>query len=190
MKKSNVYTRTGDCGQTSLVGGERVPKCCCRLEAYGTIDELNSHLGLLATYIEDKELLDRVIQCQSDLFTLGSQLATAPGSTRCPQQDISTEDIEQLEHAIDAAHEGLPPWRGFTLPGGCRGAAVAHVCRAVCRRAERQMFTLNNEEPIAQNLLIYINRLSDYLYVLACRLNFQSNTKETLWKQNSMGSKE
>lgn len=185
MKKSNVYTRTGDCGQTSLVGGERVSKCCCRLEAYGTIDELNCYLGLLATYIEDKELHNRIIQCQSDLFTLGSQLATSPDCTRRPQQDITAEDIEQLEHSIDAAHDGLPAWRGFTLPGGCRGAAVAHVCRTVCRRAERQMFALHNEEPISPNLLIYINRLSDYLYVLACRLNFQSGTEENLWKKNT-----
>lgn len=185
MKKSNIYTRTGDCGETSLVGGERVSKCCARLEAYGTIDELNSQLGLLATYIEDSILYNRIIQCQSNLFTLGAQLATAPNGAYRPKTDITEKDIELLEQSIDAAHDGLPGWRGFTLPGGCRAAAVAHVCRTICRRAERQMFTLCQESPVSPNLLTYINRLSDFLYVVACRLNFLSGTQEHLWGKDN-----
>lgn len=184
MKKSNIYTRTGDAGETSLVGGERVSKCCKRIEAYGTIDELNSFLGLLATYIDDSELYNRIIQCQSNLFTLGAQLATASDSKRHPQQDITPEDIELLEQSIDIAHDGLPGWRGFTLPGGCRAAAIAHVCRTVCRRAERQMFALSLEDSVSAFHLTYINRLSDFLYVLACRLNFLSGTEENVWGKN------
>ena len=138
MKKSNVYTRTGDQGLTSLVGGTRVPKNCTRLEAYGTIDELNSQLGLLLTYLTDETDRQRLIQCQCDLFSIGSMLATEPDSKRTPIKVITPEDVEELEHAIDQAADGLPGWRGFTLPGGSQGAAVAHVCRTVCRRAERR----------------------------------------------------
>jgi len=184
MKRCTVYTRTGDKGTTSLVGGTRVEKSCCRLEAYGTIDELNSQLGLLLTYIEEVGERDRILQCQNDLFVIGGILATettCEGEKTCMR--IGEEDITALEHAIDAAHEGLPPWRGFTLPGGCRAAAMAHVCRTVCRRAERCICRLTEETPVDENLCCYINRLSDYLYVLACKLNFQASVEENLWKK-------
>jgi len=181
MKKSNVYTRTGDQGQTSLVGGTRVSKCCARLEAYGTIDELNSELGLLLTYLTEDVDRQRLIQCQADLFSIGSMLATEPDSKRSPIQVITNEDVTMLEQAIDQAADGLPGWRGFTLPGGSRGAAVAHVCRTVCRRAERRIYTLCQEAPVDEMVTAYVNRLSDYLYVLACRINHLEGREEILW---------
>ncbi len=183
MKKSNVYTRTGDEGMTSLASGRRVKKSCTRLEAYGTVDELNSQLGLLLTYVTDETDRQRLIRCQCDLFTLGCQLATEPDAQRQPSLVITREDVTELEHAIDLANDGLPGWRGFTLPGGCRAAALAHVCRTVCRRAERRIYSLANEAPVDENVTSYINRLSDYFYVLACRLNFLAGVDEILWKK-------
>lgn len=181
MKKSNVYTRTGDQGQTSLVGGTRVSKACTRLEAYGTVDELNSQLGLLITYVTEDVDRERLIRCQSELFSVGSQLATEPDSKRPPIRVITPQDIADLELAIDMANDGLPGWRGFTLPGGSRGAAQAHVCRTVCRRAERRIYALAQEAPVDDLVAAYVNRLSDYLYVLACRLNFLAGVEENLW---------
>ena len=181
MKKCNVYTRTGDQGQTSLVGGKRVPKSSLRIESYGTIDELNSQLGLLLTYLHEPSDCDCLIKIQGQLFAIGNILATDPESTTPCKCKITDEDIIELEHSIDLANEGLPGWRGFTLPGGSRAAAVAHVCRTVCRRAERLIYTLDAQEPVDKNVTAYINRLSDYLYVLACRLNFLGGTDEILW---------
>ena len=181
MKKCNVYTRTGDQGQTSLVGGKRVPKSSLRIESYGTIDELNSQLGLLLTYLHEPSDCDCLIKIQGQLFAIGNILATDPESTTPCKCKITDEDIIELEHSIDLANDGLPGWRGFTLPGGSRAAAVAHVCRTVCRRAERLIYALDAQEPVDKNVKAYINRLSDYLYVLACRLNFLGGTDEILW---------
>lgn len=181
MKKSNVYTRTGDQGLTSLVGGKRVPKASLRLESYGSVDELNSQLGLLLTYLTEPSDQDCLIKIQCKLFSVGNILATDPESQQPCKCQITQEDIIELEHCIDLANDGLPGWRGFTLPGGCRAAAVAHVCRTVCRRAERQIYALDAVEPVDKNVTAYINRLSDYLYVLACRLNFLGGTDEILW---------
>ena len=181
MKKCNVYTRTGDQGQTSLVGGKRVPKSSLRIESYGTIDELNSQLGLLLTYLHEPSDCDCLIKIQGQLFAIGNILATDPESTTPCKCKITDENIIELEHSIDLANDGLPGWRGFTLPGGSRAAAVAHVCRTVCRRAERLIYALDAQEPVDKNVTAYINRLSDYLYVLACRLNFLGGTDEILW---------
>ena len=181
MKKCNVYTRTGDQGLTSLVGGKRVPKASLRLESYGSVDELNSQLGLLLTYLTEPSDQDCLIKIQCKLFSVGNILATDPESQQPCKCQITQEDIIELEHCIDLANDGLPGWRGFTLPGGCRAAAVAHVCRTVCRRAERQIYALDAVEPVDKNVTAYINRLSDYLYVLACRLNFLGGTDEILW---------
>ena len=174
-----VYTRTGDAGTTSLVGGKRVAKDCARLESYGTIDELNSQVGLLLTYVEDDRDRACLIGIQNRLFVCGAWLATEPPSV--PSCILTDDDTADLEHSIDLASEGLPGWRGFTLPGGCRGAAVCHVCRTICRRAERRILTLSAAEPVAPQLLTYVNRLSDYFYVLALRLNFLAGTEEILW---------
>lgn len=176
-----VYTKTGDAGTTSLVGGKRVPKDCARLESYGTVDELNAHVGLLLTYVSENQDRECLISIQNRLFVVGAQLATE--APNVPSSVITDDDVTNLENNIDKASEGLPKWRGFTLPGGCREAAIAHVCRTVCRRAERRILTLNFEEKVDPQLIKYINRLSDYFYVLALRLNFLHGTEEILWKK-------
>ena len=176
-----VYTKTGDAGTTSLVGGKRVPKDCARLESYGTVDELNAHVGLLLTYVFENQDRECLISIQNRLFVVGAQLATE--APNVPSSVITDDDVTNLENNIDKASEGLPKWRGFTLPGGCREAAIAHVCRTVCRRAERRILTLNSEEEVDPQLIKYINRLSDYFYVLALRLNFLHGTEEILWKK-------
>ena len=185
MKKCNVYTRTGDHGQTSLAGGKRIPKSSLRLDSYGTIDELNSQIGLLMTYIEEESDRQHLIQVQCDLFMVANILATDPESTTPPACTITPEMILRLEKTIDMTNDGLPGWRGFTLPGGCRAAAVAHVCRTVCRRAERVIYCLDEQERVDDLVKAYINRLSDYLYVLACRLNFLAGTPEILWSKRA-----
>ena len=178
-----VYTKTGDAGTTSLVGGKRVDKACARLESYGTIDELNAQVGLLLTYVTEPADRDCLIGIQNCLFVVGAQLATEPESSHVLSHTIAAENVTALEFQIDRATEGLPKWRGFTLPGGCRAAALAHVCRTVCRCAERRILALNATEPVSPQLLAYVNRLSDYFYVLALRLNFLQGTEEILWKK-------
>ena len=143
MKKSLVYTKTGDKGTTGLIGGTRVPKTHIRLEAYGTVDELNSNLGLLATYLMDEHDLDFVQSVQDKLFAIGSHLATDQEKIQLHDVSIITPaDVEAIEREIDAADEILPPLHSFIIPGGSRGSALCHVCRTVCRRAERVVFGL------------------------------------------------
>ena len=178
-----IYTKTGDAGTTSLVGGKRVDKACARLESYGTIDELNANIGLLLTYVTDASEKECLISVQNCLFVIGAQLATEPESPHQPACTITPDDVKELELSIDRASNDLPKWRGFTLPGGCRAAALAHVCRTVCRRAERRILALNASEKVELQLLAYVNRLSDYFYVLALRLNFLQGTEEFLWKK-------
>ena len=174
-----IYTKTGDAGTTSLVGGKRVSKACNRLESYGTIDELNAQTGLLLTYVTEPVDRESLISIQNSLFVIGAQLATeSQQSVSCK---VTSDDITALEKSIDEASDGLPKWQGFTLPGGCRAAALAHVCRTVCRRAERRILVLNAAEPVEPQLIAYVNRLSDYFYVLALRLNFLQGTEEILW---------
>ena len=168
-----IYTKTGDAGTTSLVGGKRVDKACARLESYGTVDELNAQVGLLLTYVRDAADRDCLIGIQNRLFVVGAMLATEADAAHKPTCCITA----------DRASEGLPKWQGFTLPGGCREAAIAHVCRTVCRRAERRILTLNADEPVDSQLIAYINRLSDYFYILALRLNFFQGTDEILWQK-------
>ena len=184
MKKSNVYTRTGDSGMTSLVGGQRVPKTHIRLEAYGTVDELNSQLGLLLTYLTEEEDRRVILGVQNLLFSIGSMLATDTSERDVrPGRYVTAEDVAAMEGAIDAAEDGLPPWRGFILPGGARGAAVAHVCRTVCRRAERCIHALAAEAEVDAMLMAYINRLSDYLFVLAKKINKFAGIEENIWQK-------
>ena len=165
MKKSKVYTRTGDGGMTSLSGGVRVSKTDVRVEAYGTVDELNAH-----------------IQC--DLFTIGAYLATEPSrAEKLGREVVTEEDVTRLEQAIDEAEDGLPGWRGFVLPGGSRGAAVCHVCRTVCRRAERRILELSGSAPVMPEVCAYVNRLSDYLFVLSRKMLFIEGKDEIVWKK-------
>ena len=184
MKKSNVYTRTGDAGTTSLAGGTRVPKTHIRLEAYGTVDELSSHLGLLAALLTEDADRNELITIQNNLFVVGASLASdTTVSKPGPAATLTADAVEKLERAIDVADEPLPPWRGFTLPGGTQAAAQCHVCRTVCRRAERRILALAAEVPVDAVLQVYMNRLSDYLYVLARKINFMSGTDENLWQK-------
>ena len=186
MKKSNVYTKTGDKGMTSLVGGVRVPKTHPRLEAYGTVDELNAFIGLLITYVTDEADREFLLGVQHKLFSVGSYLATDQDHKALrPQSIIHPEDVEAVERAIDEVDAGLPPLRLFILPGGTRGAAVCHVCRTVCRRAERCILELaGTGVPVDDNLTAYVNRLSDYLFVFSRKLNNLNGEHEIIWQKS------
>lgn len=180
-----IYTKTGDKGTTSLVGGVRVSKTHIRLEAYGTIDELNSHLGLLQTYLTeetDKQLVSRV---QNKLFSVGSYLATDQTQTTLRMEShIDDRDIELLEQAIDEIDNALPPLNSFILPGGSREASVCHICRTVCRRAERRILALTEECEIDAHVTAFVNRLSDYLFILARKLNQLTKKNEVFWDKS------
>ena len=182
----NIYTRTGDQGQTSLVGGQRVSKTCARLESYGTIDELCSHIGLLITYCASEHDIQFLTDIQGQLFVVGGYLATDNTQKDVRPGNIVTEDmVTGLEQEIDAINATLPPFRCFILPGGCRAAAQCHVCRTVCRRAERRILTLVEEgAEVAPLVISYVNRLSDYLFVLARKLNIDEKHTENIWQRN------
>ncbi len=178
-----IYTRTGDKGMTDLVGGCRVRKDCVRLEAYGTVDELNSNLGLLVVAMGDETAINCIHECQAVLFAVGAVLATDEEAGGHTMQAVTAEDIAYVERMIDLWSTDLPGWRGFVLPGGTEAAARAHVCRTVCRRAERNILTLAQETDVAGEVLQYVNRLSDLLFVLAQRLNFLAGKEEILWQK-------
>ena len=182
MKKSNVYTRTGDEGTTSLVGGTRVSKTDIRLESYGTVDELNAQLGLLMTYIEDDADKEFLLKIQHKLFSVGSYLATDQDKTPLKECSIIfPSHIEEIEREIDMIDEQLPPINRFVIPGGSRGAATCHVCRTVCRRAERRILSLSKDCFIDKNIMVFINRLSDYLFLLSRKQNININRNEIFW---------
>lgn len=180
-----IYTRTGDAGTTSLVGGTRVPKASPRLEAYGTVDELNSHLGLLLAMGGMPESLSQELRrAQHKLFNLGSQLATEPDSKFQPQ-GITTADVEGLEQAIDQIDATLPRHNRFILPGGTMASAQAQVARTVARRAERRMLQMQAEGcPVDPQALAFINRLSDFLFVAARQINNFSSEPEIFWDKD------
>ena len=189
MEKSMIYTKTGDKGMTSLVGGQRVSKTDLRLEAYGTVDELNSQLGLLLTEVGDASDHALLNEVQNHLFVVGGYLATDQSTTQLRAQSVVTPAmIESLEKAVDEIDSSLPKLRAFVLPGGTRGASMAHVCRTVCRRAERRILALNNqlkerdEAELDANVLSYMNRLSDFLFVLARKKNIIEGQNEIIWK--------
>lgn len=189
MKITKVYTKTGDNGTTSLVGGIRIGKANIRLEAYGTVDELNSHLGLLAALLpaDDNNLPDSddrrtIEQIQSILFNVGTHLATDLSQTPLyPSARLPEGATKQLEEKIDRTLSLLPEAQGFVLPGGTPAAAQAHVCRTVCRRAERRVVALAAEAEVGLEIQTYLNRLSDYLFVLAKKLNFIAGESEKMW---------
>ena len=182
MKKSNIYTGTGDQGTTSLVGGQRVSKAHDRIETYGTIDELNSFIGLLITSLEDEKDTEFLSFIQHKLFTVGSYLATDQSTTKLKiRSRVTPESIEKLEGEIDRIDNELPKMRAFILPGGCRSAAHAHVCRTVCRRAEREIYRLAENYLVEEPVLKFMNRLSDYFFVLARKECINNNGKEIIW---------
>lgn len=183
MKITKVYTRGGDKGQTSLVGGQRVSKASVRLEAYGTIDELSAHLGLLAALLPEgpeKQMVERIQNC---LFNVCTNLATDQSNTPLyPSAHLPEGEIALLEQEVDTIMHALPEAQGFILPGGTREAAQVHVCRTVCRRAERRIVALSEEAVVSPEVQQYINRLSDYLFVLAKKLNFIAGKQEKIWQ--------
>ena len=184
MKITKVYTKTGDKGETSIIGGIRVKKSCERLEAYGTVDELSSHLGLLASMLPDGEDKDLIIRIQNNLFSVCSNLATDQSQT--PLYDsarLPDGEIQVLEHKVDEIMNLLPERQGFILPGGTQAAAQAHVCRTVSRRAERRIVALSEVAQISPETLQYVNRLSDYLFVLAKKINFNTGVSEIIWQK-------
>ncbi|GAB2778958.1 cob(I)yrinic acid a,c-diamide adenosyltransferase [Salinimicrobium soli] len=183
-----IYTKTGDKGTTALFGGTRVPKHHIRIDSYGTVDELNSHLGMLRDQKIDEHSEEILLQIQERLFTIGSILATDPekailksGKERLDIPKISTEDIELLEQEMDSMNEELPPMTHFILPGGHQTVSVCHIARCVCRRAERLAAALHNAEAFDPLVLQYLNRLSDYLFVLARKLSKDLQAKEIQW---------
>jgi cob(I)alamin adenosyltransferase len=177
-----IYTRTGDKGTTGLFGGVRVAKDDVRVEAYGTIDETNAAIGVALSQCQ-VTLVRRVLsEVQSDLFTLGAELASASGSEgRLGIQLLGDEDVLRLERAIDEAEETLPALKNFVLPGGPPDVAALHLARTVARRAERRVLTLSQREPVRSSLLVYLNRLADLLFVLARRAQHETGGTEVPW---------
>jgi cob(I)alamin adenosyltransferase len=182
-----IYTKTGDKGETSLYGGTRVSKAAARVESYGTLDELNAFIGLAKAEISDEKVLNQLQKIQFDLFTVGSEAATptdklilANGKNRLDLM-ISEEEISELEHWMDDLDAELEPLQFFILPSGGKAAASVHVCRTVCRRAERAMVHLNETEEVRPELIKYLNRLSDYLFILARYISKISGEKEDYW---------
>ncbi|HWW61406.1 MAG TPA: cob(I)yrinic acid a,c-diamide adenosyltransferase [Thermoanaerobaculia bacterium] len=175
-----IYTRTGDLGETSLFGGARVAKSDARIEAYGTVDELNSSLGLARATWPASPLDAQLHQTQHDLFEIGAHLAS-PGTSRFP--GVDAERIAELERAIDAMEGELEPLRTFILPGGTLVAAQLHVARTICRRAERLVVALNDASPATQSTIAYLNRLSDYLFVAARFANVRQGVSDVPWKR-------
>ncbi|MEZ4809176.1 MAG: cob(I)yrinic acid a,c-diamide adenosyltransferase [Allomuricauda sp.] len=177
-----IYTKTGDKGTTALFTGTRVPKHHIRIESYGTIDELNSHLGLLRDQEMDAHYKEILVHIQEKLFTVGSILATEPKKAdRLKIPRISVDDIILLEQEMDQMNESLPEMTHFILPGGHTTVSYCHIARTVCRRAERMISYLHENEPVPDTLLSYINRLSDYLFVLARKLSKDLKAKEVKW---------
>ncbi|TCP25644.1 cob(I)alamin adenosyltransferase [Tenacibaculum skagerrakense] len=183
-----IYTKTGDKGTTALFGGTRVPKHHLRIESYGTVDELNSYIGLVRDQEIDDISKSSLIKIQDELFTLGAMLATPPekeilknGKERLNIPKINNSSIEFLEHEIDTMNAQLPPMTHFILPGGHQAVSFCHIARCVCRRAERLSVALNEEETVDSSILMYLNRLSDYLFVLARKLTFLLKAEEVKW---------
>ena len=182
-----IYTKTGDKGETSLYGGTRVSKAAARVESYGTLDELNAFIGLAKAEISDEKVLNQLQKIQFDLFTVGSEAATptdkmllANGKNRLDLM-ISEKEITELEIWMDDLDAELEPLQFFILPSGGKAAASVHVCRTVCRRAERAMVYLNETEEVRPELIKYLNRLSDYLFILARYISKISGEKEEYW---------
>jgi len=191
VRITKVYTRTGDRGDTALVGGKRVPKDSARIEAYGAIDELNSIVGLARVFNEESldageahRFLDEVLcQLQDELFDLGSELATPPEFFQQGMYRVSENEIARLEKLMDKCQKDLEPLTSFILPGGGRVGAYLHQCRTVCRRAERDILRLSREEAINPDVIKYVNRLSDLFFVLSRWIAKQTGEQEYLWQR-------
>jgi len=193
---NKVYTKTGDLGKTSLVGGQRVKKHHERIETYGTVDELNAFLGAAAISIQEEApageardwILETLNRVQHELFNLGAILATLPEDVHPSQPQIREPDIRRLEADIDRCNAELPPLRSFVLPGGSRANADLHICRTVCRRAERWTAALGETEAVPPEAVKYLNRLSDAFFVWSRWINKLLGREETLWQPNKAAS--
>ena len=193
---NRIYTRTGDAGQTGLAGGQRVPKDDLRIDCYGTIDELNACIGLARATAQEltgraeqvRTLVSILKRVQHELFNLGSILATLPEDVHPKQPRVTDAEVAQLEREIDSANQQLHPLRSFVLPGGNRLDAELHICRTVCRRAERLLVRLAREQAVPAEALRYVNRLSDALFVWSRWVNNVLATSETLWEPNASSS--
>ncbi len=177
-----IYTKTGDKGYTSLIGGTRVPKHHLRIESYGTVDELNSYIGLIRDQFIAEHHREVLKQIQDRLFTIGASLAADPKKSRMVIPDLHLEDIELLEKEIDTMTEQLPELKHFILPGGNTTVSYCHLARCVCRRAERVTVHLAEESTVDEKVNIYLNRLSDYLFTLARKLGNEQNIPENQWR--------
>ncbi|TVZ55183.1 cob(I)alamin adenosyltransferase [Lutibacter sp. Hel_I_33_5] len=183
-----IYTKTGDKGTTALFGGTRVKKHHLRIESYGTVDELNSYIGLIKDQDISSEIKNSLLKIQNELFTLGAMLATPPeketlknGKKRLNIPKVEENSIQFLENEIDKMNEELPQMTHFILPGGHQTVSFCHIARCVCRRAERLSVALNDSETVNEDILIYLNRLSDYLFVLARKLSKDLSVEEIKW---------
>jgi cob(I)alamin adenosyltransferase len=193
---NRIYTRGGDKGETALAGGQRVPKDAPRIEAYGTVDELNAFIGLACVTCGEEsaralrlgKLVDILRRVQHELFNLGSQLSTLPQDLHPKQARITSAEIDQLEREIDGMNQELPALRSFVLPGGSRLNAELHVARTVCRRAERLTVALVRSEEVAPEVVRYLNRLSDALFVWSRWVNYAVGVPEVLWEPNRSAS--
>ena len=186
MAKSALYTGGGDAGKTSLVGGQRIAKDAARLEAYGTLDEFSSQLGVVLSQPDCPDEQHRyLLAIQNMLFNLGGYLASeVEEGTQPPAWGLTDDSISRIEGWVDALDEQTPKVNAFVLPGGCMLAAKAHVCRTVCRRAERRILDLADSAYVDPRLLTYFNRLSDYLFILARYFNFTAGVEEIIWKKD------
>ena len=176
-----IYTKTGDQGQTSLIGGTRVPKHHLRIESYGTVDELNSYIGLIRDQQVSEHQQNLLKEIQDRLFTIGSALASDPEKSKMKIPDLHQEDIELLEKEIDTMTADLPDLRHFILPGGSNAVSFCHLARCVCRRAERICVHLSEDSFVDEKVMVYLNRLSDYLFVLSRKLCFDNQIEENKW---------
>lgn len=181
---NKIYTRTGDDGSTGLVGGARVKKTSSKVSAYGDVDELNSQLGVCLSWVNDVTrglISDKVVTIQNELFDIGAELATPADAHWDGMLKANQQHVERLEHWIDELNEPLTPLKSFILPGGSPLAAQLHVARTVCRRAERSILSLHEEEPVSASIKEYMNRLSDLLFVMARAVLLAENKPEYLW---------
>lgn len=177
-----IYTKKGDTGLTSLIGGTRVPKHHLRIESYGTVDELNSYMGLIRDHNQDAEVQKVILEIQDRLFTIGSHLATDASKSKMKLPELFEEDVTFLENQIDSMDEALAPMRSFVLPGGHPVISSTHIARCVCRRAERIAVHLAEEDQVDELIIQYLNRLSDYLFTLSRKLSQDLDAEEIPWK--------
>lgn len=184
-----IYTKTGDKGQTSLLGGTRVPKHHIRIEAYGTVDELNSHIGLVRDQNIDEHSKKILLEIQDRLFTIGSTLASDPEKSKVKIPEIKEEDVVLLEKEIDCMNEVLPEMKSFVLPGGHPIVSYCHITRCVCRRAERAIIALSEESFVPELVIKYLNRLSDYLFILSRKFSHDLKAEEIPWKPRVTNNK-